>query len=508
MTYAAALQLAGIVLLAGVISLLVLWIAGRFLLHSHAPHSCGPGTQGQCCFLFAGNVLSDHDIAPGQLCSAAVQRLQAWDDLRNWLGGRFGPLPPDLTQLPGGFLKTFPALNPEDSAELTITSLALTTRITLSDTECLGPADLHEATNMHQTLADRDWALQHSPCMICATTHQGRILWHNKAFSSLPQDQQNILLGTADDRTATDGAATRRVSVDDEKSGRNRWYEVQTTLKDDLVMHFASNISPVIQAETAQREFVQTLTKTFANLTIGLAVFDRNRQLALFNPALLDLTNLPVDFLSARPQMMSFFDMLRDRQIMPEPKNYAHWRNQVNEMIETASGGLYLETWSLSSGLTYRVTGRPHPDGAMAFLFEDISDEISLTRRFRAQLEIRQSVLDKLDDAVAVIAANKVLMFCNDACANMLGIDPDSSFADMSVRDLFSACEAKFPGHGFWQGAETAILNSSPGKASHRALRLGHDHRLHCHMSPLTGGAMMLRLSQPQTESHKSTVSA
>jgi hypothetical protein len=39
-----------------------------------------------------------------------------------------------------------------------------------------------------------------------------------------------------------------------------------------------------VQAETALREFMQTLTKTFADLPIGLAIFDRSRVLADVQP--------------------------------------------------------------------------------------------------------------------------------------------------------------------------------------------------------------------------------
>ena len=73
-------------------------------------------------------------------------------------------------------------------------------------------------------------------------------------------------------------------------------------------MFYAVDVNAVVSAEISQRKFVQTLAKTFAQLSIGLAIFDRNRQLALFNPALIDLTALPAEFLSARPNLLSFFD--------------------------------------------------------------------------------------------------------------------------------------------------------------------------------------------------------
>ena len=105
------------------------------------------------------------------------------------------------------------------------------------------------------------------------------------------------------------------------------------------------DVTEIVRAQQAQKNFVQTLTKTFATLSIGLAIFDRNRQLMLFNPALIDLTTLPADFLSARPNLLTVFDKLRDNQIMPEPKNYATWRERLAILVAAVTEGTYTEIW-------------------------------------------------------------------------------------------------------------------------------------------------------------------
>ncbi len=156
-----------------------------------------------------------------------------------------------------------------------------------------------------------------------------------------------------------------RASVTTQPDGLIRWYDTSQQVIDGLVVAHAVNIDAVIDAEVAQRNFVQTLAKTFAQLSIGLAIFDRKGQLALFNPALIDLTRLPAEFLSARPDMLSFFDRLRESRMMPEPKNYGSWRQEIADLIKAAADGRYLETWTLESGQTYRVSGKPHPDRAV-----------------------------------------------------------------------------------------------------------------------------------------------
>ena len=65
----------------------------------------------------------------------------------------------------------------------------------------------------------------------------------------------------------------------------------------------------------------------------------------LFNPALIDVTTLPADFLSARPNLLTVFDKLRDNQIMSEPKNYATWRERLAILVAAVTEGTYTEIW-------------------------------------------------------------------------------------------------------------------------------------------------------------------
>ena len=72
--------------------------------------------------------------------------------------------------------------------------------------------------------------------------------------------------------------------------------------------------------------------------------------------------------------LRDFLERLRETRQMPEQKDFASFRRKLGELEEGARSGTYEESWQLPSGKIFRVTGRPHPQGALAFLFEDISD--------------------------------------------------------------------------------------------------------------------------------------
>jgi len=91
----------------------------------------------------------------------------------------------------------------------------------------------------------------------------------------------------------------RRVAVPGRDDAEPRWYEISEARDvDGETVGFALEADDLVAAEASLRRFVETLTETFAHLPIGLAVFDKNRRLGLFNPALTDLVKIDAVWLA------------------------------------------------------------------------------------------------------------------------------------------------------------------------------------------------------------------
>lgn len=430
------------------------------------------------------------DLAPA---AAAVlgdraDSVRDWSDLREIFAPLVARLPVDpprvrpldlpFRDLPGTLLRIVPrgrALRVGLAGERPDRALALLTHL--------------QRTELTQ-LRDASAAI---PCPMWLTAADGTLIWANPRFRTLA----NAIGHTDIFALPPLGAATQAQSRERLAGpGEASWYEVSRLRTVDGVHHVAVNIDAVIDAETAQRNFVQTLAKTFAHLPTGLAIFDRNRQLVLFNPSLIDLTRLPAEFLSARPTLMAFFDRLRETRMMPEPKSYAGWREQMAELVAAARDDRYAEEWSLPNGLTYRITGRPHPDGAIALLLEDISAEITLTRRFRTELELSQTVLDRMDEAIAVFNQSGLLTFCNAAYRMLWKTDPDSAFADVTVVDSARLWQAEAGPSPLWGEIRDFVLSYGE-RTSWGGGTSGVDGaRLAARVDPLPGGTTLVRFGR------------
>lgn len=322
------------------------------------------------------------------------------------------------------------------------------------------------------------------------TDKDGQIVWKNDAYSQL-----EARLGTQQDGTvfALDSAKeVQRCSAVSALNGQE-WFEVVRHSAEDWCVYNATPMTALIKAEEAQRSFVQTLAKTFAHLPIGLAIFDRHGQLGIFNPALVDLTGLQASYFATQPRMQGFFDALRENRRMPEPKNYRTWRQDIADVIAAASGGQYHETWTLEDGRTYAVQGRPHPDGATAFLIEDISAQVTLSRSFRAEIEQFEALLDNVDDALAVFSCTGVLTFCNDAYRKMWGQNPEAAFADVTFHDAVRLWDSKVRVGTDWSGLTSFAATLGPRSRQTFDIYLSQGGKLRCAISPLSADATMIR---------------
>ena len=453
-------------------------------------------------------IVSHTECATRMLRPDSPATLDDWARFHEVLDCRFPDLPLDPESLPEGETVLTP-IHPKDEGQIILTRSGNRVRLELSDSALI-PATAADLHRIHNIRLERDIirkAADQAPKPLWLETPDGQITWANRAYRDLARhlgfevstdDSLPVLFDPM--HPPQDGYLLQRMRVAGVAGETQQWFDLSCIAAGMRRVVTAQNVDAIVQAEIAQRNFVQTLAKTFAHLSTGLAIFNRDRQLALFNPALIDLTRLPADFLSSRPTINGFFDRLRENQFMPEPKDYANWRERIGKLVAAASDGQFEEVWSPPCGRTFRVSGRPHPDGAVAFMIEDISQEISLTRNFRSELKLSAAVLDEMSQAVAVFTVDGVLAFTNQVFRDLWAVDPDGAFADMTIRDAMRLWQEKSVGETEWGRIESGLHHDHPDQPVRVQLLDGRSWTGSTRSLP--GGGSMVLFS-PQTAQNR-----
>ena len=419
-----------------------------------------------------------------------------WGRLLSAFSARFPSLPLDYESAVNHSPMIVPACLPHDTARLELERAGYGLRISLmqkSDSNCV--VLHHEAIQDQISLQNLTRSISKAPFAVWMINSSNDIVWNNPEYGRL----RNTYMSEEDvnnDRPLFDihqptieQHGSQRFSCADNTGSGEVWFDISMNRSNGHRTFYATDVTALVIAERAQTNFVQTLTKTFAQLGTGLAIFNRDRELILFNPAIVEQTNLSANFLGARPSLSAFFDRLRESRFMPEPRNYAEWRQKLKDLSQEATEGTFSELWSLPSGLSYRVYGRPHPDGAIAFLFEDVTAELSLTRNFIKELEINHALLDRLEQAVAVFSSDGILLYVNKSYRALWGVSDDNSVAPTSLDDAITSWEASTQSEKVWKPVADMLRNKSSSESVHRIVSPEAGMSLRVTAGRLTKGA-------------------
>lgn len=337
--------------------------------------------------------------------------------------------------------------------------------------------------------------LELAPIAIWITDPGGTLIWSNAAYKSLCRwrglADEDTPLFPAGNRILAKGASFRAALQSGDQT-EPEWFDVSTCTQRQDTVWFAQNVSALVSIEDSKNNFHQIMAGTFAQLSTGLAIFDRDLRLNLFNPALVDLCGVPFAFLSGRPDLASFFDRLRETQSMPEPNDYTAWRAEMEDLARAAAEGRYQETWTLPTGSVYQVTGRPHPGGAIAFLFEDISAEVGLARQFRTDIALYQSALNTSETAICVFTAAEEMKFANRAYHLFWGVHPDQPMRGLALGKVCAGWQ-KDTGHPFSPEAILGALTDPKNSPFSDKFTAPDGSPAELEAKPLPGGDMIFR---------------
>jgi|GEM_PF-202270 len=300
------------------------------------------------------------------------------------------------------------------------------------------------------------FALGQTGLPLWSRSKNGDLLWSNEAFKELafgsdPHDQATPRKMPAFFALPEQDAAViarRRISLGTgaEPNQTQSWYNIhEHVTPDGSIFGYAEGADDIVKVETTLNRFVATLTESFAQLSTGLAIFDADRRLTIFNPAIADLMQIDPSWLASRPGFRDFMSRVREGQMMPEQKTAADWKRRIRQIEKEAGQGTLSEKWVLPSGQTFKVSGRPHPHGAIALMIEDISTHISLERQYQSEIEQSRATLDFLTEAVCVFDTTGAMVYANSACAELWGFDAKDAVDHLNIvkatADWGAACK-------------------------------------------------------------------
>lgn len=322
----------------------------------------------------------------------------------------------------------------------------------------------------HEDMSKRFEIIRQALAATCVPIWQrdaeGRLTWVNSAYrtavdageqrplyelpkSLLETSERQKLMAVADDKGLASG--TFPVVV----NGDRRIFQVTEITKAYGSAGIALDVTEVDRAKAALKRTEDFHTSTLDQLATAVAIFSSDQRLRSYNNAYQTLWGLDPAFLDSRPDDTTILERLRAQRRLPEQVDFHVWKADIFDVYHSMDGKEHW--WHLPDGKTLRVLANPHPQGGVTYIYENITEQISLESRYNALIRVQGETLDHLSEAVAVYGPDGLLRLWNPAFSQMWQIEPKLLNEQPHVSGVINLCQRLHPVPGLWSDYIAAV---------------------------------------------------
>lgn len=277
--------------------------------------------------------------------------------------------------------------------------------------------------------------------------------------------------------------------------GRRRLFEfteMQLGLESGAVGGFASDVTMIEEVQSDLASHVAAHAEVLESLGAAIAIFGPDQRLKFFNTAYLDMWNIEAAALVGEPSLGEVLELLRERRRLPEFVDFLAFKQETaalfHSLIEPRE-----ELLHLPDERTLRLVISTHPMGGLMFVYENVTDSLTLERSYNTLTEVQRETLDNLHEAVTVFGADGRLKLWNPAAAIMWNLPMDAALLDTHIGDLLERTRGQFSPVADWESRkQQLVLSITEPKAMSGRLHCINNRVVDFNCVPLPDGGCLL----------------
>jgi signal transduction histidine kinase len=165
--------------------------------------------------------------------------------------------------------------------------------------------------------------------------------------------------------------------------------------------------------------------------------------MVFYNTAYLMMFGPDESFLLNKPTLFEIMDDLRDRRRLPEYTDFRAHKDGRKKLFNSHIEPI-MEIMHQPDGVICRLVIAPMPGGGLAYLFDDITDKLSLERRYNTLAAVQKETIDHLYEGVIVFGTDYRLRLSNPAMGKIWGIETDEHVEGTHINDMLKVITPQF----------------------------------------------------------------
>jgi len=198
----------------------------------------------------------------------------------------------------------------------------------------------------------------------------------------------------------------------------------------------AIDITEKEEIEKNYKNYKKQTEDALDNLSIPIAIFDENSFLIFANQSLIKLFSIEKLDIYENCKFADIVDYILSNNSVLLVQDISKYKEFTKNLFQTIIEP-YHTTFQLTNGKILNVNITPNEAGGLIFMFEDVSDRITLERKLNSISAIQEETLNHLSEGIIVFGADNKIKIVNQTINELLNIPQNLEFKNLHISDYF-----------------------------------------------------------------------
>ena len=270
------------------------------------------------------------------------------------------------------------------------------------------------------------------------------------------EDRYGLELAQLSRATGRPQSESRNVVV----GGARRLYEFhEGPTADGAVAGYALDVTQVEGVQQELASHIAAQSEVLENVYAAIAIYGADTRLKFYNRAYASLWDADPVWLDSEPTLGEELESQHDRRRLTEQVDFRAWKSDQQRLFASLVAPLE-ELVHLPDGRTLRRRTTSHQFGGLMTVYEDVTDSLTIERRYNTLIEVQRRTLDNLYEGIALIGADGRLKLCNSAYARLWQFSERDLHGEPHIAELTSKQRHFWPDDADWPALAASIVDT------------------------------------------------
>jgi signal transduction histidine kinase len=270
----------------------------------------------------------------------------------------------------------------------------------------------------------------------------------------------------------------------------------ETITQKGFVLGYLNDLS---QQETLQQEINHLAKSTHEVLEIislPVVIYNSNKQVEFFNNPFVKMFELDPTWLETKPTFSEVLEELRAKRKIPDTEDFQSYKTKrlacFNNLLAPFEDIAYYP-----DGRTVRMVTAPYHNGGLMITLNDITDWLTLERRYNTLLAVHRQVADNLFEGLIVFGSDHKLQLYNSAFCRMWEYNEDELSPPPHLETIIDRIKTRIDYHHYdenWDNFKKRIRSKIIDRSTNKEgrIKLYNDLVYDYSYTPLPDGSNLL----------------